>query len=217
MSGVYDFVPSAADLDRWRLQTQFTSGDVEQIASVSRTIVSRWFDSHLFHRGETFRIDAGPSSVASLGHRRFTRFGLIRVFREFKMRQALINIGEVSSCYAFYLGSDVSSCRSMLSASSRDLIAPADLFDLGQSLHRHRPIAVIADFTDDESEPYAHAMLIELCRSILTTSAITANDRPVVIGFGIPSRDAGAVDIPIANADDLYMAVTKLCGQRLSV
>lgn len=215
MPSVHDFKPSAADLAKWRTEQVFASGDIERIAGVSGTTVCRWFTSNFFLPSETFRIDAEGGDAP--GHRRFTRAGLIRLFREHGMVRALINIGETPACYAAYLGHDVDSCRCMLLAAPHELVAPPDPFAFGQLLCRDRPGVVIVDFTGNDQTPEDYNGLIRMCREIRTTTALDPAKRPTVLGFGIPEADSSVVDRAISATDDLYAIATKLCGARLSI
>lgn len=214
LPSVSEFEPTPAGLAAWRDQAIFHMADLVRIASISETAVQRWVSSGVFKRTEAYRV-AGKAGAG--GRFRFTRAGLIRIFREHHMARALINIGEAPSCYAVYVGPDAASCRSVLAASEHDIVAASDLFVCGEILGRNRSAIIIVDFTGPDQTPDDYNELIGMCRSIRAATVPDSVVRPTVLGFGIPEADASVVDRAVGTADDLYQAAVRLCGARLSI
>lgn len=214
ISSVSEFVPNGDDLAEWRSQSIFLVHDLVHIASISETVIHRWVSLGVFLHGEAYRV----SGKAGKGGRfRFTRAGLIRIFREHHMARALINIGETPSCYAVYVGPDAASCRSALTASEHDIAVATDSFVCGEILGRNRSAIVIVDFTGADQTCEDYNALIGMCRSIRAATVLGPVMRPAVLGFGIPDADASVVDQVVGTADDLYQVAVKLCGARLSI
>ena len=213
LSSVSEFVPTDADLAAWREQSLFFMADVVRITSLAESTIQRWFASGVFRHGEAYRV----SGTAGFGGRfRFTRAGLKRVFREHRMAQALLHIGEAPSCYAVYVGPDPVSCRLALSASEHDIAIATDPFACGEILGRNRSAIVIVDFTGTDQTCDDYNALIGMCRSIRAATVFDPDMRPAVLGFGIPAADASVVDRAIGTIDDLCRVAVELCGARQS-